>query len=99
MAAYTQFSVSPRSALSFVTREPAFTPDQKSLHNSYMLLIDRGAAFVRRLMIWDIQAAIDLGADKLVDDLHVVLHRFLMEHGGTAPRPETLRGITPVCDA
>jgi hypothetical protein len=51
-----------------------------SLLSSYLLNMKRGPEALRELIVSDIRASLDIGADKLAADLLVVLRRFLSEY-------------------
>jgi hypothetical protein len=75
------------------------TPDQANLRASYLLHLRQGPAFLRRVLLWDIQAAIDIGAEKLIEDLHAVLHQLQIDHSGAFGAPLAGNGASPGCDA
>jgi hypothetical protein len=52
----------------------------RSLLSSYVLNMWRGPIAVRKMIVGDIRAAIDLGASKYAADLVVVLRLFLSKH-------------------
>ena len=52
----------------------------RSLLSSYLLNLWRGPIAVRKMIVGDIRAAIDLGASKYAADLVLVLRLFLSKH-------------------
>jgi hypothetical protein len=52
----------------------------RSLLSSYLFNLQRGPVAVRKMLVWDIRAAIDLGASKYAADLLLVLRMFLSKH-------------------
>jgi hypothetical protein len=52
----------------------------RSLLSSYLLNLWRGPIAVRKMIVGDIRAAIDLGASKYAADLTLVLRLFLSKH-------------------
>ena len=52
----------------------------RSLLSSYLLNLKRGPSAVREMIVWDIRAAIDLGASKHAADLVLVLRLFLSKY-------------------
>lgn len=52
----------------------------RTLLSSYMLHLDRGAIFVRQMIIADLRSFLRLGARKRAADLLVVLRMFLSKH-------------------
>lgn len=52
----------------------------QSLLSSYLLNLKRGPSAVRKMIVSDIRAAIDLGASKYAADLVLVLRMFLSKH-------------------
>ncbi|WP_201281750.1 hypothetical protein [Methylosinus sp. Ce-a6] len=67
------------------------SPSHQSLYESYLMLCDRGADFVRDLIVADMRRALDLGARPLAAELFLVLRRFL-----SFPRGEPrFRGAPP----
>jgi hypothetical protein len=74
------------------------SPDQAILRASYLLHLRQGPAFLRRVLLWDIQAALDIGAEKLIDDLHAVLHQFQIDYSGAFGAPLPGDG-KPTCNA
>jgi len=52
----------------------------RSLLSSYLLNLWRGPVAVRKMIVADIRAAIDLGAVKYAADLALVLRLFLSKH-------------------
>ncbi len=52
----------------------------QSLLSSYLLNLKRGRCAVRKMIVSDIRAAIDLGASKYAADLVLVLRMFLSKH-------------------
>ncbi|MGJ0508192.1 MAG: hypothetical protein ACR652_13940 [Methylocystis sp.] len=52
----------------------------RSLLSSYRFNLLRGPVAVRRMIVGDIRAAIDLGASKYAADLVLVLRMFLSKH-------------------
>lgn len=52
----------------------------RSLLSSYALNLWRGPIVVRKLIVGDLRAAIDLGASKYAADLLLVLRLFLSKH-------------------
>ncbi len=52
----------------------------QSLLSSYLLNLRRGPSTVRKMIVSDIRAAIDLGASKYAADLVLVLRMFLSKH-------------------
>lgn len=52
----------------------------QSLLSSYRLNLKRGPSAVRKMIVSDIRAAIDLGASKYAADLVLVLRMFLSKH-------------------
>ncbi|WP_198033135.1 hypothetical protein [Methylosinus sp. PW1] len=61
------------------------SPFHQSLYESYLMLCDRGADFVRDLIVSDIRRALDIGATRRAAELLLVLRRFLSVPRG-APR-------------
>ncbi|CAN2535777.1 hypothetical+protein [Methylocapsa aurea] len=61
------------------------SPFHQSLYESYLMLCDRGADFVRDLIVSDMRRALDIGATRLASELLLVLRRFLSVPRG-APR-------------
>jgi hypothetical protein len=62
------------------------SPFHQSLYESYLMLCDdRGADFVRDLIVSDLRRALDIGATRLAAELLLVLRRFLSAPRG-APR-------------
>ncbi|HEY8065504.1 MAG TPA: hypothetical protein VIF40_12395 [Methylosinus sp.] len=61
------------------------SPFHQSLYESYLMLCDRGADFVRDLIVSDMRRALDIGATRLAAELLLVLRRFLSVPRG-APR-------------
>jgi hypothetical protein len=61
------------------------SPFHQSLYESYLMLCDRGADFVRDLIVSDMRRALDIGAERLAAELLLVLRRFLSVPRG-APR-------------
>ncbi|WP_018266432.1 hypothetical protein [Methylosinus sp. LW4] len=61
------------------------SPFHQSLYESYLMLCDRGADFVRDLIVSDLRRALDIGATRLAAELLLVLRRFLSVPRG-APR-------------
>lgn len=61
------------------------SPFHQSLYESYLMLCDRGADFVRDLIVSDMRRALDIGATRLAAELLLVLRRFLAVPRG-APR-------------
>ncbi|MBG0808694.1 hypothetical protein IY145_04820 [Methylosinus sp. H3A] len=53
------------------------SPFHQSLYESYLMLCDRGADFVRDLIVCDMRRALDIGATRLAAELLLVLRRFL----------------------
>ncbi|WP_185966518.1 hypothetical protein [Methylosinus sporium] len=69
------------------------SPSHQSLYESYLMLCDRGADFVRELVIADLRRALDLGAQRLAAELLLVLRRFLSApRGAPRSRPPPLDG-------
>lgn len=52
----------------------------QSLLSSYRLNLKRGPSAVRKMIVSDIRAAVDLGASKYAADLVLVLRMFLSKH-------------------
>jgi hypothetical protein len=52
----------------------------QSLLSTYLFNLTRGPAAVRKMIVSDIRAAIDLGASKRAADLVLVLRLFLSKH-------------------
>jgi hypothetical protein len=52
----------------------------RSLLSSYLMNLWRGPIAVRRMIVGDIRAAIDLGASRYAADLVLVLRLFLSKH-------------------
>jgi hypothetical protein len=52
----------------------------RSLLSSYLLNLKRGPSAVRRMIVCDIRAAIDLGASRYAADLVLVLRMFLSKN-------------------
>jgi hypothetical protein len=52
----------------------------RSLLSSYLLNLWRGPIAVRKIIVGDVQAAIDLGASKYAADLVLVLRLYLSKH-------------------
>jgi len=94
--AQPQFSAEPVTAGAMMPIR--LSPDQAILRASYLLHLRQGPAFLRRVLLWDIQAAIDIGAEKLIDDLHAVLHQFQIDYSGAFGSPCSDEG-KPACDA
>ena len=63
----------------------------RSLLSSYLLNLKRGPVAVRRMIVSDIHAAIDLGASKRAADLILVLRLFLSKHPEARIARRTLR--------
>lgn len=61
------------------------SPFHQSLYESYLMLCDRGADFVRDLIVSDMRRALDIGATHRAAELLLVLRRFLSVPRG-APR-------------
>jgi hypothetical protein len=51
-----------------------------SLLSSYLLNLKRGPEALRELIVSDIRASLDIGAEKLAADLLIVLRSFLSKH-------------------
>ena len=66
------------------------SPSHQSLYESYLMLCDRGADFVRDLIVADMRRALDIGATPLAAELLLVLRRFL-----SFPREPRFRGAPP----
>ncbi len=60
------------------------SPFHQSLYESYLMLCDRGADFVRDLIVSDMRRALDIGATRLASELLLVLRRFLSVPRGAA---------------
>jgi hypothetical protein len=76
----------------------------RSLLASYLLNLWRGSVAVRKMIVADIRAAIDLDASKYAADLVLVLRLYLSKHpearislraGRISTRPYTTCGIGP----
>lgn len=67
------------------------SPFHQSLYESYLMLCDRGADFVRDLIVADMRRALDLGARRRAAELLLVLRRFLSFPRGQA----RFRGAPP----
>jgi hypothetical protein len=52
----------------------------RSLLSSYLFNLHHGPVAVRKMIVWDIRAAIDLGASKYAADLVLVLRLFLSKY-------------------
>lgn len=67
----------------FSAAEPARAP--RSLYDSYLLHLDKGAPAVREMIISDIRLSRELGAAKQAADMTAVLRAFLSEHPDARP--------------
>ena len=63
----------------------------QSLLSSYRLNLKRGPSAVRKMIVSDIRAAIDLGASKYATDLVLVLRMFLSKHSEARISQQTPR--------
>jgi len=66
------------------------SPFHQSLYESYLMLCERGADFVRDLIVSDLRRALDIGATRLAAELLLVLRRFL-----SVPRGEPRFRVAP----
>jgi len=98
MPAHAQPHFSADALMAGAMMPARLSSDQAILRASYQLHLRQGPAFLRRVLLWDIQAAVDIGAEKLIDDLHAVLHQFQIDYSGAfgAPCSDTDK---PACDA
>ncbi|GLI95439.1 hypothetical protein [Methylocystis echinoides] len=66
----------------------------RSLLASYLLNLWRGSVAVRKMIVADIRAAIDLGASKYAADLFLVLRLYLSKHPDARMSQRTGRKCT-----
>ena len=67
------------------------------LLSSYLLNLKRGPEALREMIVSDIRASLDIGADKLAADLLIVLRSFLATHP-EARRVPPMAWRPPNCD-
>lgn len=61
------------------------TDTPRSLYDSYLLHLGKGACAVREMIVSDIRLSSELGAVKQVADMAAVLRAFLSEHPDARP--------------
>ena len=61
-----------------VSAKPSSRSD--SLLSSYLFSLNRGPEALRDLIVSDLRASLDIGAEKMAADLLVVLRDYLSEH-------------------
>lgn len=69
------------SVVGLAATEPAASaPPPRSLYDSYLLLLGKGAPAVRDMIVSDIRLSQELGAAKQAADMAAVLRAFLSDH-------------------